>query len=285
MLAAAATRGCRVFVIAPSAANNPNPEPPVVLLEHDALTELMAMRDRLAPQLTRSGGEIRLGLYTARAPINDVTARTKEIVDGLQRAPWIKELIPFDPAALSLVFRATANTEANPASATTIARDETPRAPQLHQKTQLIARPGAIGALVRQPGWERVLAQAMQSQAQETAELTDQLGWTAPSVDSAAVRRTDALLRGLEQSLPESERRAVSFYFSLGSQNQDQRGLALDGEATLIVSGFHAAAGLADLYFVMARSTWIATSADLDRMLPPPTSRLAKLARRVRGAF
>jgi hypothetical protein len=206
-------------------------------------------------------------------------------VEGLQRAPWIKELIPFDPAALSLVFRATTTSEANPASATSIAHDETPRAPQLHQKTQLIARPGAIGALVRQPGWDRVLAEAMQSQAQETARLTDQLAWTTPNIDSTAILRSDALLRGFEQSLPEAERRAVSFYFSLGSQNQDPRGLALDGEATLIVSGFHAAAGLADLYFVMARSTWIATSAELDRILPPPTSRLAKLARRVRGAF
>ena len=112
-----------------------------------------------------------------------------------------------------------------------------------------------------------------------------ELGVAPPSIDSTAILRTDALLRGFEQSLPEAERRAVSFYFSLGSQNQDPRGLALDGEATLIVSGFHAAAGLADLYFVMARSTWVATSADLDRVLPPPTSRLAKLARRVRGAF
>ncbi|HWH51171.1 MAG TPA: hypothetical protein VN651_06480 [Gemmatimonadaceae bacterium] len=285
MLIAAAARGCRVFIIAPATPNNPNPEPQVVLLEHDAMTAALQARQRLAPQLARSGGEIRVGLFTARAPADDVTARRHEIADGLRRAPWIEALLPFDSSAVASLLSATSQSDANPGSASSIAHDEKPRAPQLHQKTQLIARPGAIAALLRQPGWENVLANAIRSQTRETAQFTDQFGYTTPAIDTAAVRRTDTLVRGFEQSLPEADRRAFSFYFTLGSQNEDPRGLALDGESTIIVSGFPAAAGLADLYFIMARSTWLDSTTDLDKLLAPPTGWMARFARRVRIAF
>src|SRR6185369_14008404 len=105
-----------------------------------------------------------------------------------------------------------------------IAKDEKPREPQLHQKTQLIARPGALAALVRQPGWDDVLAQVMRTQSGQTTKLADQLGYTAPDVDSSATRGNDALLRGFEQGRSDADRKAVSFYFSLGTQNQDPRG-------------------------------------------------------------
>jgi hypothetical protein len=89
-------------------------------------------------------------------------------------------------------------------------------------------------------------------------------------------------LRGFEESLPEAERKNVSFYFTLGTQNQDPRGMVLDAEATMVVSGFHGAAGLVDLYFIMARSTWINAQADLDRLLPPRRGLLRRIARLIR---
>jgi hypothetical protein len=174
---------------------------------------------------------------------------------------------------------------ANDDRAATIARDERPRAPQLHQKTQLIARPGAIATLVRQPGWEDVLARSIEVQSQQTARFAEQLGYTAPNVDTAATRAADALLRGYEQAIPEAERKIVSFYFSLGTQNQDPRGMMLDGETTLLVSGFYAATGLVDLYYLMARSTWVTTQAELDRLLPPRGGLTRRIARIIRPAL
>jgi hypothetical protein len=93
------------------------------------------------------------------------------------------------------------------------------------------------------------------------------------------------LLRGYEQAIPEAERKRVSFYFALGTQNQDSRGIMLDGEATVLVSGFYAAAGLVDLYNVMARSTWIETPAQLDALLPPRRGLMEWLSNAVRVAF
>lgn len=282
MLAGAAARGCRVFVISPSLANGPNPQAVVAAMQHNVMSQMLAIRDRIGPQIKAAGGELRVGIYTARAEVTDTLGRRLEIQEGLRRAPWIRQLVPFDSATLLVLNRATAKTETDGKEAASIAHDERPRAPQLHQKTQLIARPGAIAALVRQPGWDDLLAHAMAVQSQQTAKFADQLGWTTPDVDSAATSSADAMLRGYEQALTDAERKAVSFYFSLGSQNMDPRGIMQDGEASLVVSGVHAATGLVDLYYIMARSTWIEQSAELDKLLPPPRGLMAKIAKLIR---
>jgi hypothetical protein len=181
--------------------------------------------------------------------------------------------------------RATAQAGQSDATATARAQDETPREPQLHQKTQLIARPGAIAALVRQPGWENVLAQTIRTQAQQTARLAEAIGTPLPAPDTTASRAADALLQGYERSLSPADRKRLSFYFSLGSQNHDPRGLMLDGENSVIVSGFDASAGLVDLFYLMARTTWIDSDAEVDRFVPAPSRLMTRVAHLVRFAM
>jgi hypothetical protein len=159
-----------------------------------------------------------------------------------------------------------------------MAPDEAQRPPELHQKTLLIARPGAIAALIGQPGWDQALAHAMRTQSAETARFADQLGYVTPDIDTAAVRSADAMLLGYEMALAPDERKAVSFYFAVGSQNHDPRGIMSDGESSLIVSGFDAAMGLVDLYYLMARTTWVETPADVDRLVPRPSGLMRRVA-------
>lgn len=282
MLAGAAARGCTVVIIAPAKANAPSPEPPVIALERDVLRRLLAIRERLAALPNESVGNLRVGVYTSRTPVTDVSRRQAEVRAGLARAPWIRELIPFDATALAVLDRATAQAGPSNAAATSIAQDEVPRASQLHQKTQIIARPGAIAALLRQPGWENVLAQTMRDQAQQTARLADAIGVPTPPTDTAAARAADARLQGYERSLSDADRKRLSFYFSVGSQNHDARGLMLDGEASVIVSGFDGSVGLVDLFYLMARSTWLDSEAQVDQFVPAPSHFMARLARVVR---
>ena len=148
-----------------------------------------------------------------------------------------------------------------------------------------MARPGAIAALVRQPGWDDVLADAMRVQSQQTATFADRLGDSAPALDTAATRRTDEMLRGYEASLPAAERKRMSFYFAEGSQNMDDRGMMSDGEAMVIVSGPQASAGLVDLFYMMARTTWIERQAELDRLLPPRAAIIHWFAYRIRASL
>jgi hypothetical protein len=284
MLMAAAARGCRVVIIAPAAANAPSPEAPILVLEREMLHNLLAFRSEFAKQLRDAGGELRVGIYAAHAPVTDAAGRLAEIRDGLRRAPWIRQLIPFDDAELATLDRATAD-EATASSEVILARDDTPREPQLHQKTIFIARPGAIAALVRQPGWANVLARTIRAQSRETARLANALAAPAPAPDTAAIRAADLMLQGYERTLSEAERRQLSFVFVAGTQNHDDRGLLLDAETSVIVSGFDASAGLVDLFYLMARSTWIERSEDIDRFVPQPRGWIARLAGLIRRAM
>jgi hypothetical protein len=282
MLAAAAARGSTVAIIGPALANNPNPQKPIVSLEREILHRLIVLRDDLARRPHPPGTGLRIGVYAARAPATDIAGRTEEVREGLRRAPWIREVIPFNSEALGILDRATTAASEVDASRPPLAVDDKPRAPQLHQKTQFIARPGAIAALVGQPGWEVALARALRMQAEETVRLSDAIGSESPPADGAMVRTTDMLLEGYERSLSKDERKRISFFLTLGSLNHDPRGLMLDGEATVIVSGFQASAGLVDLFYLMARTTWVEKDSEIDRLVPPFDGLLSRLARLMR---
>jgi hypothetical protein len=53
----------------------------------------------------------------------------------------------------------------------------------------------------------------------------------------------------------------------------------------VIVSGFAASSGLVDLFYLMSRTTWISSNADIDRLMPPPRGLLARLAHLIRYAM
>jgi hypothetical protein len=286
MLAGAAARGARVEIIAPALANAPIPDPPAMARAHDVLTYMLALRDSLAPIMRASGGELHIGLFAAKAQEDDAAGRLREVRAGLARYPWIRQVIPFDDKTLSVLDRVEHDiANAGRPDATKLATTAKPQPPQPHRKTQVVARPDAIGALLRQPGWDDVLAQAMRTQSSQTTSFAEQLGDTHPVVDTAATRRADDMMRSYEASIPPAERKRVSFYFAEGSHNMDDRGLVSDGEATLIVSGPQAAAGLADLFYMMARTTWVDRPAELEQLLPRQSSLITRFARWVRATL
>lgn len=278
MLAGAAARGASVHVIAPALDNAPSPQPPLMARAHDIMARLLDLRTTLGARMHQAGGELRVGIFAAQAHADDAAGKRREVREGLARAPWIRDLIPFDSASLAVLDAAEARAATNQTQTTDIAQDERTRPPQLHQKTQVIARPGAIASLVRRPGWDVALARALEIPSAQSAKFAEQLGYVTPDVDTLATRSADNLLRGYESDIPEAERKRVSFYFTLGTHNQDPRGMMLDGEATVVVSGLPAAVGLVDLYYLMARSTWVTSRTELERLLPVPSGFWRKIA-------
>ena len=285
MLAGAAARGVRVEMIAPAQPNAPIPDAPAMARAHDVLTRMLTLRDSLTPTMHESGGELHVGLFAAQATADDAAGRLREVRDGLARYPWIRELIPFDDKTLAVLDRVERQVAHDGRDATDLAKGEEPHPPQPHRKTQVIARPNAIAALLRQPGWDDMLADAMRVQSRLSANFAQQLGDAQPAVDTAATRRADQMMRGYEASIPAAERRRVSFYFAEGSHNMDDRGLVSDGEATLIVSGPQAAAGLVDLFYMMARTTWIDRQAELEPLLPRRASIIHRFAHWIRAVL
>ena len=285
MLAGAAARGARVAIMAPALANAPVPDAPAMARAHDVLIRVLALRDDLTSTMRESGGDLRIGLFAAHATADDAAGRLREVRAGLARYPWIREVIPFDDKTLSVLDRVELEIANDGHDATRLAKDEKPDPPHPHRKTQVVARPNAIAALLRQPGWDDMLADALRVQSRQTASFAEQLGNSHPAVDTAATRRADQMMRGYEASIPEAERKRVSFYFAEGSQNMDDRGLMSDGEAMLIVSGPQASAGLADVFYMMARTTWIDRPDELEVLLPRRASIIHRFARWIRAAL
>src|SRR5205814_7452859 len=116
------------------------------------------IRDSLTSTMRESGGALHIGLFAAQAPADDATGRLREVRAGLARYPWIRELIPFDDKTLAVLSQVEHQIANDGRDATKIATNEKPHPPQPHRKTQIIARPNAIAALLRQPGWDVMLA-------------------------------------------------------------------------------------------------------------------------------
>ncbi|MDB4889964.1 MAG: hypothetical protein JWL61_1819 [Gemmatimonadetes bacterium] len=261
MLAGSAARGARVFVIAPAVANAPTATKELMGVAHDVMLRLL--------ELARDVGELRVGLFTGRAETDDGAARASEVRTGIARAPWIRDLFPFGARSLAVLEASEARAASASATATSeLAKDQIKREPKIHQKTQLIARPSAIGALIKQPGWDDALAKVIELQSRATARVTTELVTERPVTDTVASRAADSVMRAFERGLTPGARKGASFYFAVGTHNMDPRGLALDAEATLVTSGVQGVAGVVDLYNLMARSTWIDDRAELERLLP-----------------
>jgi hypothetical protein len=284
MLAGAAARGARVQIIAPALANAPIPDAPAMARAHDVLARLLVLRDSLTTAMRASGGELHIGLFAAHATADDAAGRIREVREGLKRYPWIRQVIPFDDKTLAVLDRGE-HEISNKRDATDIAQDEKEHPPQPHRKTQVVARGDAIAALLRQPGWDQILTDAMGVQSRQTASFAEQLGASRPAIDTAATRRADEMMKSYEATIPEAERKHMSFYFAEGSHNMDDRGLMSDGEATLIVSGPQAFAGLADLFYMMARTTWIDRPAELEQLLPRRASIVHRFAHWIRAVL
>ena len=286
MLVGAAARGARVQIIAPALANAPIPDAPAMARAHDVLMRMLALRDSLTTTMHESAGELHIGLFAAQASANDAAGRIREVRAGLARYPWIRTVIPFDDSTLAVLARVEREVaKSGRSDATQLTPNEKPHPPQPHRKTQVIARPDAIAALLRQPGWDDMLADAMRVQSGQSTRFAEQLGASQPAVDTAATRRADQMMRGYEASIPEAERKRVSFYFVEGSHNMDDRGLMSDGEVMLIVSGPQASAGLVDLFYMMARTTWIDRAAELEQLLPRRASIIHRFAHWIRAVL
>jgi hypothetical protein len=280
MLAGASLRGCKVFVIAPALPNAPSAGFPQLSETNDVFVRLLTIARTFSDDIARAGGELRVGVFAPTADVNDVVAQMTEVRSGLARYPWIRDLFPFDSATVALLDSIPRVLESAGYKPVAIARDEEKRLPQLHMKTQFIAEPHALAALTRRPEWRDAIARAAIARARQTTAHADLRGVEA--VRSFTMQATAALARGfLDGRTPEEKRRAT-FLFSVGTHNMDPRGMMLDGEASLILTGPGAAMALVDFWFITARSTWVTEPAEFDRLLPPAEGWHRRLARYIR---
>jgi hypothetical protein len=142
----------------------------------------------------------------------------------------------------------------------------------------MLADSATIARLAARPEWRELVIQNIVTRAAQARRGTA-TGLSDDSVTTATATATRQLLKGYFAARPAADSARLSLYFTIGTQNQDPRGMMLDGEAVYLMSGMSAAFGLVDLYSLMARSTWIETLAELDQLLPPYSSMKRRLGR------
>lgn len=79
-----------------------------------------------------------------------------------------------------------------------------------------------------------------------------------------------AAINPLLDTLPLGERPRWAFFLMIGSANENYRSMLMDGEATVLVSGWTSLYAVPDLILLTGLATWIDEQAELDRRLPRP---------------
>src|SRR5205085_11227490 len=75
MLTAAAARGSRVMIIAPARANAPSPQAALMAVYHEIFSRLLVLQQALAAQRSAHDGELRIGMFSAQAEVDDIVGR------------------------------------------------------------------------------------------------------------------------------------------------------------------------------------------------------------------
>ena len=75
----------------------------------------------------------------------------------------------------------------------------------------------------------------------------------------------------------------IAYFVTIGSQNQDRRGMLLDGEVLVTVAGYEALVTLMDFAFFMKVAVWLESSEDLDLYFPEGPGFLKSLWRSIRN--
>jgi hypothetical protein len=283
MLAGAALRGCRVYIVGPALANAPSAGFPQMSRTYDVMLRLLQVRHEFKQEIQRAGGELRVGLYTAKEDVNDIAQQAKATNNGVAQYPWLRDLFPFDSSVIAVFDSAPALLQRAGYKPFVLGHDDKPRLPQLHRKTQFFADSAALARLTSRPEWRDVAIHTTIERA-EQARRGIKTGLYDDTLGTATVDAVQRLLKAYAASRPSADSARMTFYLTIGTQNEDPRGQLLDGEAVFVLSGMSAAVGLVDLYSLMARSTWIDTEEELDKLIPPYKTwqrRLGRFARLV----
>jgi hypothetical protein len=83
------------------------------------------------------------------------------------------------------------------------------------------------------------------------------------------------------------ERENVMYAFTIGSMNQDRRGMLSDGEILAVVSGYSALIGVVDMYGLATTATYIGTVEEMETLFPKPnmSARMKRISRYLQDFF
>lgn len=267
----AALRGCHVLIVGPAEDNDPSVGFPWYALMQEVLARAHLAGDVLGPRIRAAGGDMRVGLFSRGAPLDDVRYTLASLDRALMEHRFLAELLPFpeappvgpesDPA---LPSRTEGRRLPGLTTGTSVAwsGNEAQAVPELHRKTHWVVDRELLAAVAASPAMARLLAEAAQATGSMThrpetgpLQLQDRMG-----VTRSLLELRDTAAEGVDRPLA---------YFSSGSMNMSVRSLALDGDVTVLVAGRWAMQPFFDLLFFVSGVSWVESLEEFQTLYPP----------------
>lgn len=245
---------------------------------HAVLSRVLALRYALEPAIEGAGGAYRLALYDPRTPVDDIAARITMLRDRLTGTPFLRDLYSLDSSTETVLENPPVCDRAAAAAALPVRGDSLAQ-PKLHYKGFLYVS--------REP-WERLiggtpLALGLHAYLEQRArQICEGRAVDEEAMADAMMRAGAVAINPILDTLPLGERPRWAFFLMLGSANQDNRSLLMDGEASVLVSNWTSLLAVPDLLLLSGVSTWIDEQTQLDRLLPPPSGLLRSVGRLIR---
>lgn len=269
LLVGACMRGATVLVIAPAQANAPSNGFPQMSRSRELLTRLLIVRRVLATEIAAAGGDLRTGLYALPSDQHGFASRAERWARQVDTTPMLRALLPFAPALLPMVTDVGRETLDSGSAAYDPAGDI--RRPKLHQKVQFLATGPFWRAITASPEWPRFMA----------AYLRYREATYSPQAGDGSVKGLPDSLESIAERLlaPVRDTQRAASFAMLGSQNQDPRGMFMDGEVGVLLTGPESLMPLIDIVFMAGTVTWVDDQATLDRLIPPVGELRRRIAR------
>jgi hypothetical protein len=209
------------------------------------------------------GGMLKTGFFDPDMDVKDIRARIHRFRDRFEEHAFLRELINPHPTAYQALRDIDRVLDEHGFHVTHVVEDAVVRRPQLHLKAQFFASREAWRSLLGEPIMRDVLntycvERARQLQAERVKPTHLQTTLNGVARDSFAEKI---------ESLPPEIGDRIIWYLSVGSQNQDYRGMFLDGEVTFVTAGWEVVWGLMDFVWILGMCDWVTDVEGIERHL------------------
>ncbi len=270
MLISAALRGVKVYTIAPTPDHAPSSAKATLVLMRETQDQLFRAREYFETDIGAAGGSLRTGFYALEPGVSDPRGRIEAFLDGIERNQFVLKEFPIHDVMVEALRGLKDRTVVS--SGDTMCemppQIQCDHKPFLHLKAQYYTTKEVFEALSMNE-WATV--------AQEYHHIRDRQirGCPTPSICPDILRLLPlghhpdcrAVNGQLDSAADVSTNPWIQSWL-IGSQNQDRRGMLLDGEVMAAISGFNGLISLPDFLFLLFTATWPETHDEFARSFP-----------------
>jgi len=266
LLTGHALRGGRVMVVAPTARSAPATAFGSVALAENVLGQMVLAARELDPAIRRVGGLLKVGMYAPTMGVGDIPEKARTIAASYRAHPWLADLHAAEAPDLRFLDALADSLDASGFRARYL-EGEALEAPKLHMKVHFFSTKEGWDPLMAQQESYEFLAAYLRERAIQVSEVgrDRDLRLLQQKISPLSQR----LLEAWRESTTPDQQAEAAWFLTVGSQNQNFRSAALDGEVLVTLAGEEALIGLADQMLILGLCDWIEGPEELkDHVLP-----------------